>query len=123
VEDKIIIKNMKFYGYHGVLEEEKKLGQIFHVDLEIYKNMKLAGTTDDLNYTLDYSKVYENVKKIVEEQKFNLIEALAEKIAIEILKNKHVQKIKVQVKKPAAPINGCFDYVAVEIVRESDEKI
>lgn len=123
MNDKIIIKNIKVYGYHGVLEEEKKLGQNFFIDVEIFKNLKLAGTTDDINYSTDYSKIYTLVEEITKNNKYNLIETLAENIASNILSQKHISAVKVKVKKPQAPINGNFEYVAVEILREKDGKI
>jgi len=120
--DKIIINNMKIYAYHGVFEEEKKMGQNFYIDLEIYKSLKLAGTTDDLNYSTDYSKIYKLTEDIAKKNKFNLIETLAEKIADKIMEASHVNAVMVRVKKPAAPIEGNFDYVGVEIFREKNEK-
>ena len=47
--DKIILSNLGFYGYHGVLEAEKVLGQKFFIDMELFLDTKEAGKTDDLN--------------------------------------------------------------------------
>lgn len=113
------MKGLIFYGYHGVLEEEKKLGQRFIVDVILYIDLKKAGKTDNLNYTVNYKEAYEMIEKIVEDQQYNLLEALAEKICGDIL---HffgmVQKINVRIKKPETPVVGIFDYFAVQIERE-----
>jgi dihydroneopterin aldolase len=117
--DKIILHNLSFYGYHGVMEEEKKLGQKFLVDIELYLDLQKAGQTDNLNYTISYDTVYEIVKRIITEEKFCLLEALAERICCEILDSfKRISKIKIKIKKPEAPISGIFDYFAVQIERE-----
>ncbi|OEF95796.1 2-amino-4-hydroxy-6-hydroxymethyldihydropteridine diphosphokinase [Desulfuribacillus alkaliarsenatis] len=116
--DKIIMKDMQFYGRHGVLKEEEQLGQPFIVNIELYGNLQEAGKTDDLEHTINYGQVYLGVKEIVENRRFQLIEALAEAIASEILNvYDKVLKLKVQIQKPQAPIAGVFAYMGVEIIR------
>ncbi len=119
--DKIIIKNMAFYGYHGVLSEENILGQKFFIDIEIKKSLKEAGITDDLKKSVSYAEVYERVENIAMNQNFNLLEALAESIAKDVLENFDIDEIKILIKKPEAPIPGHFDYVGVEIVRKKND--
>lgn len=120
--DKIILSNLGFYGYHGVLNEEKVLGQKFFIDVELFLNTKKAGKDDDMNQSVSYADVYTIIKEITENKKFDLIEALAENIASEVLeKFRLVNSIMVRVKKPEAPVNGIFDYFAVEIRRDKNE--
>lgn len=116
--DRIRMKNLAFFGYHGVMEEEKTLGQKFFLDIELYADLNKAGKSDEVEDTVHYGEVYEVVKDIVENKRFKLIEALAESIADSVLEGfKKVQKINVTVRKPEAPVAGIFDYVAVEIER------
>ncbi len=61
--DKIIMENMGFYGYHGVLEQEKTIGQKFFVDAYLILPLKKAGETDDLNFSVSYADVYLTIKK------------------------------------------------------------
>ncbi len=117
--DKIIMKNLCFYGYHGVLPEENKLGQKFFIDVELYVNLKTAGISDDVEDTVNYAEAYAIVKEITENQQYKLIEALAENIADTILnKFQTVEEIEIQVRKPEAPVKGIYDYFAVEIRRK-----
>ena len=60
--DKILLNNMKFYAYHGVLPEEQEKGQNFYIDVEIDYSTKKAGLSDNLEDTIDYSLVYEIIK-------------------------------------------------------------
>ncbi|NMB96723.1 MAG: dihydroneopterin aldolase [Clostridiaceae bacterium] len=116
--DKIILKNMKFYAYHGVLPEERMRGQYFIIDVELYTNLLLAGNSDNLEHTVNYAEVYDDIKNITLHNRFMLIERLAESIAQFILnKYKNVEKTKILVKKPQAPIKGEFDWMGVEIER------
>lgn len=116
--DKIIMKNMGFYGYHGVLEAEKTLGQKFFIDAILYLPLKSAGETDDLSFTVNYGEVYEVIKNITVNRKFDLLEGLAEDICQNIFSSfPLIQKIILKVKKPEAPVEGIFDYFGVEIER------
>jgi dihydroneopterin aldolase len=116
--DKIIMENMRFYGYHGVIEEEKLLGQHFFVDAELYLPLRKAGASDDLNDTVNYAAVYDRIRDIVTGERYNLLEALAERICAEVLKgHPMIEKIVLRIRKPEAPIHGIFDNVGVEIER------
>lgn len=117
--DKIIIKNLKVYAYHGVNDFEKQNGQIFLIDVKLkFKSLSKPCVSDDLNDTVSYSKVIKTVSKVAAEKKYNLLETLAEKIANAILDEYSlVQKVSVSVKKPMAPIKTSFDYVGVKITR------
>lgn len=117
--DKIIVKNIKAYGYHGALNEENILGQNFYADVILYKSLQRAGLRDDLNESISYVDVYYDVEEIIKNKKFKLIEALAETIAHTLLVKYSIKKVDVEIRKPGAPINGTFDYVGVEITREA----
>lgn len=119
--DKIIVKNIKAYGYHGALTEENILGQNFYADVILYKPLQAAGLTDDLNKSISYVDVYYDVENIIKNKKFKLIEALAEMIAHTLLVKYSTEKVEVEIRKPGAPINGNFDYVGVEITREAKD--
>jgi len=115
--DKIIMQGMEFYGYHGVLPAEQEIGQRFLVDLELATYLEHPGRLDDVSETIDYSEVYGLVEKIVTEERFNLIEALAERISQAVLGRYSVEEVMVRVKKPHAPLGCIFEYVGVEIRR------
>lgn len=120
--DKILMNNLGFYGYHGVLREESVLGQKFFFDIELYLDTKSAGISDDMSKSVSYADVYEVIKDIVENKRFNLIEALSHNIAMDVLtKFELVEEIMVRVKKPEAPVNGIYDYFGVEIRRKRNE--
>jgi dihydroneopterin aldolase len=115
--DKLIARGMTFMGCHGALPEEKINPQPFKIDLDMYLDLSSAGRQDDLRLTVDYAQVFDQVKKIVEGESYNLIEALAENIAASILYWFPLSGIKVTVYKPDAPVNGEFNYFAVTIER------
>jgi len=117
-QDKIFLKEMVFYAYHGAFAAEKELGQRFIVDVEMDVNLQPAGISDDLTLTVHYGEVYEIVKKVITEAKYDLIETVGEKIAQQILDYASiVTQVKVLIKKPEVPIAGVLDYAAIQIVR------
>ncbi len=115
--DRIILKGLEFYGRHGVLPQERELGQRFIVDVEIFLDLTEAGRSDDLSRTIDYAKVFRLVEEIVTGSPRRLLEAVAEDIAAAILECFSAVEAVVRVKKPAAPLPGHHEYVAVEIKR------
>lgn len=120
--DKIIMKGMEFFGRHGVLKEERLYGQKFLVDAILYIDLEKAGANDDLSSTVSYSDVYVIIKQEVENNKYQLIEALAESICSKILSfDKKIEKVHVTVKKPEAPVDGFFDFFAVDLHRDKHE--
>ncbi len=117
--DYIYLSQMEFYGFHGVLPEEKKLGQRFIVDVKLQLDLKKAGKTDRLEESVNYADVFETCKEVVEGRTFNLIETVAENIADELLSRfKKIQICTVKVIKPDPPISGHYQSVAVEITRQ-----
>ncbi|HHU81411.1 MAG TPA: dihydroneopterin aldolase [Firmicutes bacterium] len=116
--DRLVLKKMVFYGYHGAFAAEKELGQQFEVDVELYLDLKSAAAADDLELSVNYVEVYTLVKEIVEEREFSLIETLAETIAGEILSAYTVEEAVVRVRKPFPPSGGILDHVEVEISRK-----
>jgi len=115
--DRIILRGMEFYGYHGVLPQERELGQRLAVDLEMLLDLTEAGRRDDLSRTVDYAKVFRLVKELVTGPSRQLLETVAEDIAAAVLERFPVAEVVVRVKKPAAPLPGRLEYVAVEIRR------
>jgi 7,8-dihydroneopterin aldolase/epimerase/oxygenase len=109
---------MEFYGYHGVFPEETKLGQRFIVDLMVLVDLKKAGETDELEFSVSYADLFLVCKEIVEGKPFKLVEAVAENIAKTVLEQfPLVTEATVKVIKPDPPIPGHYQSVAVEITR------
>lgn len=116
--DKIYVNQMEFYGYHGVFPEENRLGQRFVVDLTVLIDLRKAGETDELKYSVNYGELFQVCKEIVEGKPYKLVEAVAEKIASSILqKFPLITETTIKVIKPDPPIPGHYKSVAVEITR------
>ena len=117
VSDRIFLEAMVFHGTHGVYAEEQDAPQAFEVDVDLALNLQPAGLADDLAQTIDYGAVYDACRQIVESTRFNLIEALAEAIAHELLANYPADEVVVRIRKPAVRLSGPFRSAGVEIRR------
>ncbi|MCI5588710.1 MAG: 2-amino-4-hydroxy-6-hydroxymethyldihydropteridine diphosphokinase [Lachnospiraceae bacterium] len=116
--DEIIIRDMEAFGYHGVLEEEKGLGQKFLVSANIRLDASKAIKEDKCEYTVDYGKVCKRINEIVGLERYDLIEALAGRIAeVILLEFAPVKNVIVEVKKPWAPVKVSLDTASVRIER------
>ena len=117
--DKIIIENLTVFAYHGVLEEEQRLGQKFVVCVEMEADLHGAGINDDLNKTVNYAEACAFITEYTKNNPCKLIEAAAEQHAQGLLvKYTMVKAVTVTVKKPWAPIMLPIDYAGVTIRRE-----
>ncbi|MGH2350439.1 MAG: dihydroneopterin aldolase [Chloroflexota bacterium] len=117
--DRIRLEGMVFYGHHGVDPAEQALGQRFTVDVELERDLRKPGRTDDLHDTVNYAQVYRIAKQVLEGPSKNLIEAVAEEIARRVAESCHgIEAIRVRVRKPEVPIKGSvLGAAAVEIER------
>ena len=116
--DKIILKGIRFHGYHGVAEAERQLGQKYEIDLELMIDLAAAGKTDDLAHTINYAEVVQRVIEIGTQGSFQLFEALAETIADAILAQFQIEEVRIAVKKLSPPIEPTLTYAGVEIRRK-----
>jgi dihydroneopterin aldolase len=114
--DSITIKGMSFYGYHGVMPEENRLGQSFIIDVTVYLDLEKAGREDNLDATVDYSRIYTLCHDIVEGKPVQLIERLAYQINEAVLAEwSTVSRIVTTVHKPGAPVGGVFADASVTL--------
>ncbi|KAH6772586.1 Dihydroneopterin aldolase [Perilla frutescens var. hirtella] len=116
--DKLVLKGLKFHGFHGVKPEERKLGQKFLIDVDAWMDLRAAGNSDQLSDTISYTAIYSIVKEIVEGTPHNLLESVAQLIASTVLnKYPQVSAVRIQVGKPHVAVVGSVDYLGVEIIR------
>ncbi|WP_059040588.1 dihydroneopterin aldolase [Paenibacillus rubinfantis] len=121
--DKIRIERLECYGYHGVFPEENRLGQRFYIDVEMGLDLRPAGTEDDLTRSVNYADVCLLIQEIVELNRFQLIETVAETIASRVLDTYTiVEETTVRVTKPHPPVPVRFGGVSVEIHRRRDDR-
>jgi dihydroneopterin aldolase len=107
---RVRLVNAVFYGHHGVMQEEHKVGGRYEVDVGVELDFEEAALHDDLERTVDYERVYDYVRSLVTENNFYLIEKLAYRIAHAVLETyPTVEGVEVTVRKPNPPVGGPCD--------------
>lgn len=116
--DKIIVKDLELYCYHGVNPEEKEDGQVFVFDIEAGVDLSVPCRTDNVDDTVSYAKIIKAVRRIAQSEKNDLIERVAQRVADGLFEEfAMINSLKITLMKPQAPIKADFKYVAVEIER------
>jgi dihydroneopterin aldolase len=113
----LVLENMEFYAYHGHYDEEQTIGGKFSVDLVIDTDLSKAAESDSLDSTVDYSKVYELVKK-----EMGKPSRLLEHLALRIIKavytaSDHITSVKATVSKLNPAIGGNMGKFSVVLTR------
>ena len=117
--DCIKIRQLEIFAYHGCNEDEKINGQKFYVDANLYTDVRTPGLSDDLEDTVNYAKACKFINKFMTENRFDLIEAVAEQTTRGLLKEfPKIKAIDFTINKPNAPIKLPFGNVAVSISRK-----
>ena len=116
--DCIKIEQLEVFAYHGCNEDEKINGQKFYVDANLYSDVKTPGLSDNLEETVNYSKACKFINKFMTENRFDLIEAVAEQTTRALLKEfPKIRAVDFTINKPNAPIKLPFGNVAVSVSR------
>lgn len=117
--DRIILKDLGFYGYHGLMNEEKTLGQRFFIDLQCGLDLSGPALTDSIGRTVSYAEIYDVVKDAFETRRMHLIEAVAQNIVDAIFQGfQEVNWIIIRIRKPEAPIAMVRGEAAIELHRQ-----
>lgn len=114
--DHIEIMGVRGFGYHGVLESERREGQEFIVDIIL--GVSLINLNDDLDRTIDYSVVAQRAHDVIVGEPHQLIETVAQRIVDACSGMDGLEYIEVAVHKPSAPIEVPFEDVVVRIRRD-----
>lgn len=115
--DRVIIEGLRAFGYHGVHDFEKERGQWFVLDVSAGLDLAPAARDDDLAKTVDYGALAREVRGIVESERYDLLESLAERVAAAVLERPGVTSATVRVAKPSPPMDVEVSSVGVEIKR------
>ena len=116
--DIIRLTGLTATGHHGVFEFEKRQGQPFRVDAVLELDLRPAGHSDALDSTVSYAEVAALIEEAVTGLRFDLIEALAQRIALEILRyDSRISAAEVTVHKPQAPVEQRFEDISVTVRR------
>ena len=110
------LHGLHVFGYHGVEEEEQRLGQLFLFDVQLEVGDR--GADDVLEHAVDYTEVASCIRELSNGRRFDLLEALATQTADVLFERFSPEHVRVRVRKPQVkPAGMTVEYSAVTVER------
>ncbi len=119
LEEKIVLKGLTVFGYYGVSHVEREIGQKLEIDVECHQDFAKACMTDSLEDTVNYERVYARVMEVVEKNRFNLLETLADAICRGVLESFPIRSVKTTIRKLTLPFPNNLSHVEVVVERKA----
>ncbi|NBR55217.1 MAG: dihydroneopterin aldolase [Micrococcales bacterium] len=122
MQHKIAIKGLRVFAHHGVFDFERQNGQDFYIDATVWIDGDKAAFSDDLRNTVHYGELAKGLVELTKNETVDLLETLAQRL-LDFTFNFGggiVNKAKVTVHKPSAPIPYEFEDVSVTVKVKRD---
>ena len=116
--DRIALRGVSAHAHHGVYPFEREHGQLFSVDAVLEVDTRAAAVGDDLDKTVNYAELAQQLYAVLTGEPVNLLETLAQRLAAVCLANPLVDAVEITVHKPQAELGVPFDDVTVSIRRQ-----
>ena len=116
-QDRIEIRGLELLLYCGVLPEEQARRQPFLFDVDLYLDLSAAGASDDLEQTVNYGALIDQLNQVLPGERFQLLERLAWRMAELVLEYPLVYEVTVTVAKLRPPVAAHVDTTGVSIHR------
>lgn len=121
MSSKIYLRNVRFHAFHGVLPQERIVGNDYLVILVLDYDFSSAMKTDDLQGTLNYAEVYQKVREEMAVPS-KLLEHVAGRIAHRLFSDfPEIQKLQLSITKVNPPMGADSDGAGVEVVLTNDK--
>lgn len=118
--DLIRLRNLTIFGFYGVSPQEREVGQKIEIDLDLHADLMAACSSDSLQDTINYEKVYTTVMELVDEGKrYRLLETLGEGISHAILTQYPVEKVVIRMRKLNLPFPNNLSHIEIQLIREA----
>ena len=115
-QDVLRLEGMRFFGHHGCLADERSAGVHLDVDVEVRTDTREAARTDRVEDTIDYARLVEKCRRVVEDGSYHLVETVAERLAEGLLEEPKVASVRVRVAK-RPPLAVAVDHFSVTVER------
>lgn len=113
-----MVHGLRFLGYHGVYDEERRDGNQFNVDVVVEVDTHAPGSSDTLGDTVDYRDISQAVLEVGQGPSRHLIESMADAMAALILERLPVSAVEITLRKYAKGVPGDPEWVGLHIRRE-----
>jgi dihydroneopterin aldolase len=115
--DLIELRGLRVLGLCGLLPEEQSRAQPLEVDIDVEADLSAAGASDDVEDTIDYSAICAIAERIISAERFDLLEALAQRLVEAVLADQRALAVTIGVRKLRPPVPHHLDTCGVRIRR------
>jgi dihydroneopterin aldolase len=116
-QDILRLEGMRFFGHHGCREDERSAGVHLVVDVEVHTDIRDASSSDRIEDTIDYARLVEVCRRVVEEEQYHLVETVAEEVASALLQEPRAAWVRVRVAK-RPPLAASVERFSVTVERQ-----
>ncbi len=116
--DRIEIRGLELLVFCGVLPEEQVRRQPFLFDLDLYLDLSTAAESDELDNTANYGEVLGWIADRLHDERFQLLERMAGRVADIVFEHPLVQEVTVVARKLRPPVPQHVDTTGVRIHRQ-----
>lgn len=117
----VSLQGLQVYGYHGLFDEERSLGQKFLFDIRCELVEVATHLDDELRHSVGYNVLADEVAALSASRKFRTVEALAESVARHLLADHPaITRVEVQVAKSSPPMAHALGSATVQVALERD---
>ena len=115
--DRILLRGLRVMAFCGVLDEEQARRQPFEINAEIVADLTTAGQSDDLDDTINYGLLGDNIAALVETGRYALLEYFAQQVADVLLADPRATEVHVEILKLRPPMEQDLAASGVRITR------
>lgn len=109
----IKVKNIKCETEIGIYHTELGVKQPLHISLRLDCEDSIAGKSDNIEDTLNYHNLVDEIRAHINNTKFNLVERVLEDMGKIVLSYKKVKSARIEVSKPKGPLSNILDDFSV----------
>ena len=123
VSSRIYLKNARFHAYHGVLQQERIVGNDYVVNLVVDYDFTSAMETDELSATINYAELYEIIKEEMAIPS-KLLEHVVGRIGKRVFSEySAIRQIQLAITKENPPFGADCGGAGVEVVLTNDKTL
>lgn len=102
--DTIELRGLRVMAFCGILPEEVDRRQPFEIDVDVELDLTLAGSSDDLENTIDYGGLVADIERLAIEERYGLLERFASEVAASVLGYEQALATRVTIRKLRPPV-------------------
>lgn len=117
MSDLISLRGLRIMAICGALPEEKERAQPFDFDIDVEADLTAAGLSDDLDHTINYGALSDDIVAAITGEEFTLLERLAQRVVEVVFTYEMATGVTVEVRKVRPPVPHPLDTSGVTIRR------